>query len=229
MTGSGKTEVYLQVMEETLAQGRQCLLLVPEIALTTQLWDRVCSRIKASVSMLHSSLSGAERFDAWRMIRRGEMQIVIGARSAIFASFKDLGAIIVDEEHDPSYKQDSAPRYSARDLALIKGRLAKALVILGSATPSLESYHNVQTKKYQLGLLPRRIEDRALPQITIVDLRLGSNAGGAGQSIISAPLKDAIARRMDKGEQCLLFLNRRGFAPAVSLPAVRLYLPLSKL
>ncbi len=213
VTGSGKTEVYLQVMEETLAQGRQCLLLVPEIALTAQLWDRVCSRIKASVSMLHSSLSGAERFDAWRMIRRGEIQIVIGARSAIFASFKDLGAIIVDEEHDPSYKQDGAPRYSARDLALIKGRLARALVILGSATPSLESYHNALTKKYQLGLLPRRIEDRALPQITIVDLRLGSNAGGAGQSIISAPLKDAIARRMDKGEQCLLFLNRRGFAP----------------
>jgi primosomal protein N' (replication factor Y) len=214
VTGSGKTEVYLRVMEEVLAQGRQCLLLVPEIALTTQLWDRVCSRIEGSVSMLHSSLSSAERFDAWRMIRRGETQIVIGARSAIFASFKDLGAIIVDEEHDPSYKQDSAPRYSARDLALIKGRFSKALVILGSATPSLESYHNVQIKKYQLGLLPRRIEGRKLPPITIVDMRLGRDARGAGQSIISPQLKEAIARRLQRGEQSLLFLNRRGFAPA---------------
>ncbi len=214
VTGSGKTEIYLQVMAELVKRGRQCLLLVPEIALTAQLWDRVCSRINAPVSMLHSSLTSAERFDAWRMIRRGDIKIVIGARSAIFASCADLGAIIVDEEHDPSYKQDVHPRYNARDLALIRGKMAQALVILGSATPSVESYHNAVQKKYRVGLLPQRIEDRPLPAITIIDLRRASaEPKSRQQGIISAQLKEAIARRLQNREQCLLFLNRRGFAP----------------
>jgi primosomal protein N' (replication factor Y) len=214
VTGSGKTEIYLRVMDELMKQGRQCLLLVPEIALTAQLWDRVCSRIDVPVSMLHSSLTSAERFDAWRMIRRGEIKIVIGARSAIFASFADLGAIIIDEEHDPSYKQDVHPRYSARDLALIRGKMSNAMVILGSATPSLESYHNAAKKKYSLGSLPGRIEDRPMPQIKVIDLRITSaDPKSRQQGIISAQLREAIARRLQNGEQSLLFLNRRGFAP----------------
>ena len=214
VTGSGKTEIYLRVMDEMVKRGRQCLLLVPEIALTAQLWDRVCSRIDVPVSMLHSSLTSAERFDAWRMIRRGEIKIVIGARSAIFASFAELGAIIIDEEHDPSYKQDVHPRYSARDLALIKGKMSNAMVILGSATPSLESYHNAAKKKYSLGLLPGRIEDRPLPRIKVIDLRITSaDPKSRQQGIISAQLREAIARRLQNGEQSLLFLNRRGFAP----------------
>ena len=214
VTGSGKTEVYLRVMDDMVKRGRQCLLLVPEIALTAQLWDRVCSRIDVPVSMLHSSLSSAERFDAWRMIRRGDIKIVIGARSAIFASFADLGAIIIDEEHDSSYKQDVHPRYSARDLALIRGKMSNALVILGSATPSLESYHNAAKKKYSLGSLPERIEDRPMPQIKVIDLRITSaDPKNRQQGIISAQLRDAISRRLQNGEQSLLFLNRRGFAP----------------
>ena len=214
VTGSGKTEVYLRVMDDMVKRGRQCLLLVPEIALTAQLWDRVCSRIDVPVSMLHSSLSSAERFDAWRMIRRGDIKIVIGARSAIFASFADLGAIIIDEEHDSSYKQDVHPRYSARDLALIRGKMSNALVILGSATPSLESYHNAAKKKYSLGSLPGRIEDRPLPQIKVIDLRITSaDPKNRQQGIISAQLRDAISRRLQNGEQSLLLLNRRGFAP----------------
>lgn len=214
VTGSGKTEIYLRVMAELVKRGRQCLLLVPEIALTAQLWDRVCSRIDAPVSLLHSSLTSAERFDAWRMIRRGDIKIVIGARSAIFASCADLGAIIVDEEHDPSYKQDVHPRYNARDLALIRGTMANALVILGSATPSLESYHNAAKKKYNIGVLPERIADRRLPQIKVIDLRITpSNPHNRHPGIISEPLREAIFRRLQNGEQSLLFLNRRGFAP----------------
>ena len=151
VTGSGKTEVYLKVMEQALTAGRQCLYLVPEIALTSQLWDRISSRLNVPIAMLHSSLTDAERFDAWRMIARGDIRIVLGARSAIFASFFDLGVIIVDEEHDPSYKQDEKLRYNARDVSLLKGKFADAVVILGSATPSIESYHNALKKKYMLG------------------------------------------------------------------------------
>ena len=213
VTGSGKTEIYLRVMEEVLDKGRQCLLLVPEISLTGQLWDRVCSRITAPVSMLHSSLTPAERFDAWRMIRRGNIKIVIGARSAVFASFADLGAIIVDEEHDPSYKQEDKLRYSARDISLIKGKFAQAVVLLGSATPSLESYANALKKKYVLGNLSKRIEDRKLPHIKIIDLRITQNAKNSAQSILSPRLREAIGTRLEKRQQCLLFLNRRGFAP----------------
>ncbi len=212
VTGSGKTEVYLQVMEKVLQKGRQCLYLVPEIALTAQLWDRISSRLNAPLAMLHSSLTPVERFDAWRMIRRGNIKIVIGARSAIFASFPDLGTIIVDEEHDPSYKQDEHLRYNARDLALLKATFSRCIAILGTATPALESYYNVQKKKYFTGVLSKRVDNKAMPRITIIDMKSEGRSRRAQSGIISRQLHKAIAQRLICGEQSLLFLNRRGFA-----------------
>lgn len=214
VTGSGKTEIYLTAMQQVLQSGRQCLYLVPEIALTAQLYDRIRSRLNAPLAMLHSSLTDAERFDAWRMIRRGDVRIVLGARSAVFASFQDLGVIVVDEEHDPSYKQDEQLRYNARDIALVKARLSGCTVILGSATPSLESYYNALQKKYDLGVLPRRVENRSLPRVTIVDMRNKQAAGNRKSGIISQELRHALARTLSEGMQSLLFLNRRGFSPA---------------
>jgi primosomal protein N' (replication factor Y) len=214
VTGSGKTEVYLKVMEKVLKAGRQCLYLVPEIALTSQLWDRISSRLNVPIAMLHSSLTDAERFDAWRMIAKGDIKIVLGARSAVFASFLNLGAVIVDEEHDPSYKQDEKLRYNARDLSLLKGKLADAVVILGSATPSIESYHNALKKKYTLGKLPKRVEDRKLPEVRIIDMRIEKALEKKGFGILSKALKDALTKRLEAGEQSLLFLNRRGFSSA---------------
>jgi len=214
VTGSGKTEIYLNVMDRMLKRGSQCLYLVPEIALTAQLYDRISSRLNVPLAMLHSSLTDAERFDAWRLIRRGEVKVVLGARSALFASFADLGAIIVDEEHDPSYKQDEGLRYNARDLALVKAQRASCIVILGSATPSLESYANATAKKYNLAILDKRVEDRPLPHVSIVDVTADPSSRKAASSIISKPLQQALSRRLADGKQSLLFLNRRGFAPA---------------
>jgi len=214
VTGAGKTEVYLKVMEKVLKAGRQCLYLVPEISLTSQLWDRISSRLNVPIAMLHSSLTDAERFDAWRMIAKGDIKIVLGARSAIFASFLDLGAVIVDEEHDPSYKQDEKLRYNARDLSLLKGKFADAVVVLGSATPSIESYHNALKKKYALGKLPKRVEGRELPEVRIIDMRMENAFKKKGEGILSTALRDALAKRLEAGEQSLLFLNRRGFSSA---------------
>lgn len=213
VTGSGKTEIYLNVMACVMREGRQCLYLVPEIALTAQLYDRISSRLQVPIAMLHSSLTDAERYDAWRMIRRGQVQVVVGARSALFASFKNLGAIIVDEEHDSSYKQDDQLRYNARDLAIVKARDAGCMVILGSATPSLESYANAQNKKYAFAELPRRVENRALPQVTIVDMKVEGALQKKKMGVLSRRLREAIAGRLAAGQQSLLFLNRRGFAP----------------
>jgi primosomal protein N' (replication factor Y) len=212
VTGSGKTEIYLQLMEQVLMKGRQCLYLVPEISLTPQLWDRINSRLKTVTAMLHSSLTDAERFDAWRMIRKGEVNVVIGARSAIFASFSDLGLIVVDEEHDSSYKQDEKLRYNARDLALLKGQFLNSAVVLGSATPSIESFHNAQKKKYFYGSLSNRVENRTLPDMKIIDMKQENSRKSKG--IISGFLQKAIEQRLSRGEQSLLFLNRRGFSPA---------------
>ena len=214
VTGSGKTEVYLRIMEHVLQQGRQCLYLVPEIALTAQLWDRLRSRLNVPMTMLNSSLTNAERFDAWRLIRRGEIKAVIGARSAIFAPFPDLGAVIVDEEHDSSYKQEDNLRYNARDLALMRGKYAQAVVVLGSATPSLESYFNASRGKYFTGLLAERIEGRPLPRVSVVDMRRSSGPNKKNRGIISPELLSAISRNLSSGHQTLLFLNRRGYSPA---------------
>jgi primosomal protein N' (replication factor Y) len=213
VTGSGKTEIYLTVMAQVMREGRQCLYLVPEIALTAQLYDRISSRLQVPIAMLHSSLTDAERYDAWRMIRRGQVQVVVGARSAIFASFKDLGAIIVDEEHDSSYKQDDSLRYNARDLAIVKARDASCVVLLGSATPCLETYTNARTGKYHFAELKTRIEDRTLPRVTIIDMRVETALRRKKAGVLSKALKEALAQRLDQGRQSLLFLNRRGFAP----------------
>jgi primosomal protein N' (replication factor Y) len=208
VTGSGKTEVYLQAIASVLAQGRQALVLVPEISLTPLAVQRFVARFGGRVAVLHSGLRGGERFDAWRRIKHGQADIVVGARSAVFAPLPRLGILVVDEEHDPSYKQEEAPRYHGRDVAVMRAKLLDAPVILGSATPSLESYERAQAGRYTLLRLPERIEARPLPRVQIVDLRRVDG----GERLLSPPLSEAIAERLARGQQSLLFLNRRGFS-----------------
>jgi len=215
VTGSGKTEVYLQLMQQVLERGGQCLFMVPEISLTVQLRDRISSRLSWPTAMLHSSLSPAERFDAWRAIRRGDIKIIIGARSAVFASCADLGLIIVDEEHDASYKQDDSLRYNGRDLAVVKAQQAGCVVVLGSATPSLESYANALKGKYSLQRLSSRAANRSLPAVVVVDMK-GEPAHARKKSpVLSTLLVRALHDRLAAGQQSLLLLNRRGFASAL--------------
>jgi primosomal protein N' (replication factor Y) len=211
VTGSGKTEVYLRAIEEVLKAGLQALLLVPEIALTGQLVAYFQSRIRYPMAILHSALSPGERYDEWRRIRKGLAQLVIGVRSAIFAPLEHPGMIIVDEEHDPSFKQEEKVRYHARDLALVRGKMENAVVILGSATPSLESYYNAMTKKFRLLSLPRRIEDRPLPEVQVLDMRLEATDPKA-RPILSQSLEESLQQNALRGEQAILFLNRRGFS-----------------
>ncbi|HTX53979.1 MAG TPA: primosomal protein N' [Candidatus Baltobacteraceae bacterium] len=208
VTGSGKTEVYLQVIARALAQGRQALVLVPEIALTPLAVQRFLARFGGKVAVLHSGLQPGERYDAWRRIRQGGADIVVGARSAVFAPLPRLGIVVVDEEHDPSYKQEESPRYHGRDVAIMRAKLLEAPVVLGSATPSFESYERAQAGRYRLLRLPERIEARPLPEVEIVDLRHVP----ASDRLLSPPLAAAIAERLRTGEQTLLFLNRRGFS-----------------
>lgn len=218
VTGSGKTEVYLQAIALTLSQNREALVLAPEIALTPQLVHRFYARFGPKIAVLHSRLSPGERIDTWKRIQKGEISIVIGTRSALFAPLPHLGVIVVDEEHDPSYKQEDTPRYQARDLAVMRGQLAKAVVILGSATPSLESFFNVQQHKYAYLPLHERIEQRPLPSIEVVDmrrythLRKSTNVPQAAERFLSPDLQEAIQETLDRKEQILLFLNRRGYA-----------------
>lgn len=220
VTGSGKTEVYLQAVDHVVSQGKSALILVPEISLTPQTLHRFKSRfthIPGGVAVLHSMLSAGERFDEWHSIRQGRARIVIGPRSAVFAPLKDLGLIIVDEEHDSSYKQESSPRYHGRDLAVLRGHLEDAVVVLGSATPSLESTCNVQNGKYALARLDERADGQRLPLIRILDMRTeGKNK--ESQSIISERLRLSIDSRLEKGEQVILLLNRRGFARSLQCP-----------
>ncbi len=210
ITGSGKTEVYLKAIEATLKTGRGALVLVPEIALTPQLIARFKARFGSKIAQLHSGLSKGERFDEWRRIKYGEVQMVIGARSAIFAPLKSLGIIIVDEEHDSAYKQDERICYNARDLALVKGKMNNAVVVLGSATPTIETYHNTRVGKISYLSLSRRIDNRPLPRVEVLDMR-NEKPG----TILSLRLRNAIKERWERGEQTLLFLNRRGFSPFV--------------
>ncbi len=211
VTGSGKTEVYLRVIEETIAQGRQALLLVPEISLTSQLIAYFKSRLGHPFAVLHSGISPGARFDEWRRIKKGLVQLVIGARSAIFAPLDHVGIIVVDEEHDPSYKQEDKVRYHARDLALVRGKMEQAVVVLGSATPSMETYYNVLGKKFHYLSLPARIDQRPLPQMEIADMRPEKGAGKE-PPIFSRALEQALQENAQRGEQALLFLNRRGFS-----------------
>lgn len=211
VTGSGKTEVYLRAAQQAVAAGKSVLILVPEIALTSQLIERVEQRFGAQVAVLHSGLVGSERWAEWRRIARGEARVVVGVRSAVFAPLPTLGLVVVDEEHDGAYKQQEGVRYNARDLAVMRGQLASCPVILGSATPSLESYVNGQTNRYTLLTLPERVESRLLPIIDVVDLRQEGRREGT-DAIFSATLKQALIDNYQAGNQSLLFVNRRGYA-----------------
>jgi len=211
VTGSGKTELYLRACERVVKNGKQAIVLVPEISLTPQTIARFKARFER-LAVLHSRLSPGQRHAQWQSIRRGEVQVIVGARSALFAPTPATGLIVVDEEHETSYKQDASPRYHARDLAVVRGELEGIVVLLGSATPSLESFHNARTGKYDLVCLTRRIEERAMPSVSIVDM---SAECRRGYHPISTPLKEAAGRALRLGEQVILFQNRRGFSPYV--------------
>ena len=214
--------MYLQALAYALERGQGGIVLVPEIALTPQTVERFKARFSSGplqtlVAVLHSHLSSGERHDEWHKIRQGRARIVIGARSAIFAPVEPLGLIIVDEEHEHTYKQEEAPRYHARDVAVVRGQMEGAVVVLGSATPSLESYHNCQRGKYTLIELPERADNAKMPHVRVVDMRQAFRKGG-GTPIFSPQLKEAIHQRLDRGEQTILFLNRRGFSSALECP-----------
>ncbi len=210
VTGSGKTEVYLRVIEDTLRRGRQALVLVPEIALTPQLARRFLRRLGGGVALFHSGLTPSQRHDEWRRIRSGTVSVVIGARSGIFVPLERLGLIVVDEEHDPSYKQEDSCPYHAKDMALTRAKLQDATVILGSATPSFETFVNAQKGKITRLDLPTRHHGGKLPAVELVDLKVATRKGGQG-AFLTAPLIAAMEEALKRKEQVVLFLNRRGF------------------
>jgi primosomal protein N' (replication factor Y) len=214
VTGSGKTAVYLAAMRSVLDSGRCAILLVPEIGLTPAVAADLHQIFGSEVAILHSALSDAERAEQWHRVRRGEARIVVGTRSAVFAPVSDLALIIVDEEHDSSYKQEETPRYHARDVAVVRAKMANAVVVLGSATPSLESYFNAVKHKYALLELPDRVEQRPLPKVEIIDMRQEFEATGQEQ-VISRKLAEEIQARLERGEQSMILLNRRGYSPVV--------------
>ena len=219
VTGSGKTEIYLQAIARALEQRQGAIVLVPEISLTPQTVERFKARFSAGplqtlVAVLHSHLSAGERHDEWHKIRQGRARIVIGARSAIFAPVGPLGLIIVDEEHENSYKQEEAPRYNARDVAVVRGQMERAVVVLGSATPSMESYYNVRRGKYALLELLSRVDEKRMPIVRVVDMRK-ENRKQKGTPIFSEQLKEAIRKRLEQKEQTILFLNRRGYSTSL--------------
>jgi len=210
VTGSGKTEVYIQLMEKALQMGKGVLFLVPEVALTAQILERLKSRFNEGLSVLHHRLSAGERNAGWQALLHGTARIVVGARSTLFSPIQNLGLIIVDEEHEGAYKQnEEAPCYNARDLALLRGKEAGALVLLGSATPSLESYSRALEGKYTLHTLKERPTPKPLPKITVADMVREDEKHG-GFCLLSDPLIEAIKDRLEKGEQSIIFLNRRG-------------------
>lgn len=211
VTGSGKTEVYMQLAAKALENERPALILVPEIALISEVERRFRARFGEKVAVLHSGLSSGQRFDQWMRIARGQAPVVIGARSAVFAPLEKPGVIIVDEEHDTSYKQEGRLHYNARDMAVVRGKLADAAVVLGSATPSVQSVYNVAAGKFCELNLTRRIHSRHMPEVNVVDLRQHKGLKGA-RHFITPPLEKEIAATLLRGEQVLLFLNRRGFA-----------------
>lgn len=208
VTGSGKTEVYLRAIETARAQQKEAIVMVPEIALTPQLIRIFRSRFGKGIAVLHSGLSDGERYDQWTRISKGEVSIAVGARSAIFAPFTRLGLIVVDEEHDATYKQEEVPRYHARDLAVVRGKMSGATVILGSATPSVESFFHAQAGKYRMLTMAKRIEDRPMPEVCLIDMKEQRDAG-----FLSPKLAYAVKQGLERKEQVLLFLNRRGYAP----------------
>ena len=214
VTGSGKTAVYLAGMRSVLEAGRSAILLVPEIGLTPAVAADLHQVFGDEVAILHSALSDKERAEQWHRIKRGEARMVVGTRSAVFAPVADLALIIVDEEHDASYKQEETPRYHARDVAVMRAKMADAVVVLGSATPSLESYFNAKKNKYTLIELPDRVERRPLPEVEVVDMRLEFQETGHEQ-VISRKLAAEIRERLNRREQVMVLLNRRGYSPVV--------------
>ena len=217
VTGSGKTEIYLQAIRSTLGRGKTAIVLVPEISLTPQTVERFKSRFaeaQDTVAVLHSHLSEGERHDEWHKVQSGRARIVVGARSAVFAPLENLGLIVVDEEHETSYKQEEAPRYHARDVAVVRAKMEQCAVLLGTATPSLESYHNAVQQKYRLLNLTQRVDDCQMPLMRIVDLRLERRKEKVA-AILSEKLRKAITARLEKHEQTILFLNRRGFSTSL--------------
>jgi primosomal protein N' (replication factor Y) len=222
VTGSGKTEIYLQALAHALEQGKGAIVLVPEISLTPQTVERFKARFSSGklqtlVAVLHSHLSAGERHDEWHKIRDGRARIVIGARSAIFAPVEPLGLIIVDEEHEQTYKQEEAPRYHARDVAVMRGQMENAVVVLGSATPSMESYANCKKGKFTLLNLPERVDDQKMPHVRVVDMRQAMFKE-KGPPLFSPQIKEAITQRLERGEQTILFLNRRGYSTSLMCP-----------
>jgi primosomal protein N' (replication factor Y) len=221
VTGSGKTEVYLQAARHVIDLGKTVLVLVPEISLTPQTVRRFKARFAAmqdQVAVLHSNLSQGERFDEWHRIRKGVARIVIGARSAVFAPLPDLGLILVDEEHENTYKQENVPRYHGRDVAVLRAAFEPCAIVLGSATPSLESWHNAQTGKYEVLRLDQRADGQSMPLVRIVDMRLEAAKHKGAPAVLSDKLRVALEQRLEKGEQSILFLNRRGFARSLQCP-----------
>ncbi|KZE65819.1 primosomal protein N' [Fictibacillus phosphorivorans] len=210
VTGSGKTEVYLQSIQSVLDKGKEAIVLVPEISLTPQMVNRFKGRFGSAVAVLHSGLSIGEKYDEWRKILRKEVSVVVGARSAIFAPFQNLGIVIIDEEHETSYKQEDHPRYHARDVAIWRGKYHSCPIVLGSATPSLETYARAQKGRYQLAELANRVHSNPMPEVTIVDMREELKNGN--RSMFSLPLMDKLKEGLEKREQSVLFLNRRGYA-----------------
>ncbi|MCH1571501.1 MAG: primosomal protein N', partial [Longimicrobiales bacterium] len=232
ITGSGKTLVYIELLREALARGRTAIVLVPEISLTPQTVSRFRAHFGDEVAVLHSGLSSGERYDAWRLLRRGERRIAVGARSALFAPLQNIGVVVVDEEHDGSYKQSEAPRYHARDLAVVRARAHRAVCVLGSATPSLESWYNSSLGKFRRLLLPERAGGGRLPEVRVIDLRSerkkekktpgasaaaksGSGRSTRGGGVLSADLVTEIDTRLARSEQVILLLNRRGYSAFV--------------
>ncbi|AUJ26734.1 Primosomal protein N' [Virgibacillus dokdonensis] len=213
ITGSGKTEIYLQVIQEVIERGEEAIVLVPEISLTPQMVKRFKGRFGSNVAVMHSALSAGEKYDEWRRIQRKEVQVVVGARSAVFAPFENLGVIIIDEEHELTYKQEDQPRYHARDVAIQRGMNHQCPVVLGSATPMLESYARASKGVYQLETLNKRTNDKPLPPVEIVDMRKELHAGN--RTMFSRSLKKEIEACLQKGEQIVLLLNRRGYSTFV--------------
>ncbi|MBO8155292.1 MAG: primosomal protein N' [Bacillaceae bacterium] len=213
VTGSGKTEIYLQTIQKVLEKGKEAIVLVPEIALTPQMVQRFKSRFGGDVAVMHSGLSPGEKFDEWRKVQRQEVKVVVGARSAIFAPFRNLGIIIIDEEHETSYKQEDNPKYHARDVAIYRGKYHHCPVVLGSATPALETYARAKKEVYQLLTLSKRINNQAMPAVEIVDMRKELHQGN--RSMFSRVLQEKIQERLNRKEQIVLFLNRRGYSTFV--------------
>lgn len=213
VTGSGKTEVYLEAIEETLARGREAIFLVPEISLTPQMVEKFKARFGNEVAVLHSALSQGERYDEWRKIIRKEVSVVVGARSAVFAPFQNVGLIVIDEEHESSYKQEETPRYHAREVAIWRAKENNAVLLMGSATPALETYALAERGRYTLLSMPDRVGNRPLPRVHVVDMR--EELRSENRSMFSRQLHEMIGERLARQEQMVLFLNRRGFSTFV--------------